>query len=184
MSAPTLETPRLLIRPWRDRDIESWVAMNADPLVMHYFPEVHTRERSERGASILRHMLERRGYGWWIVEEKFSMRFAGSVALQEIPFEADIAPAFEIGWRFLPGFWGQGYATEAARALLRFAFEDLAKREVVAMTATVNLPSRRVMERIGMTRDPNDDFMHPLIKRGHPLQHHVLYRTNPPSPRA
>lgn len=172
----TIETARLLLRPWRDSDVEPWVQMNADPRVAEFFPRIYTRELSESTAQRLRADLDSRGYGWWVVEVRDGAAFAGVVALQEVPFPSHFTPAREIGWRFVPERWGHGYATEAARAALGFAFNRLGWKEVVALTAVSNIRSQRVMERLGMTRDAGGDFDHPRIEEGHPLRHHVLYR--------
>jgi 3-dehydroquinate dehydratase/shikimate dehydrogenase len=172
----TIETPRLLLRHWRDSDIEPWVAMNLDPRVTEFFSSTYTREIAEAGAVLGRRDLDERGYGWWVVEVRGGTPFAGVVCLREVPFEAHFTPALEVGWRFAPEHWGKGYATEGARGALEYAFETLGWDEVVAMTAVQNVRSRRVMQRLGMTRDPNDDFDHPKVPEGHPLQRHVLYR--------
>ena len=175
-STLTIETSRLLLRPWRDEDIESWVAMNADPRVMEYFVNPYDRAQSESSASTMRTSLERDGYGFWVVEVKDSISFAGVIALVDVPFEAHFTPAREIGWRLIYDAWGEGYATEGAKAALDFAFTTLRWEEIVSMTSVLNLRSRRVMERIGMTHDPLDDFDHPRIPDGHRLKRHVLYR--------
>jgi len=174
--APTIEAARLVLRPWRDADVEPWVAMGADPRVMEFFASLPTREQSERSAARMRTGLERDGYGWWVAEHKEDQAFAGVIALMDVPFEAHFTPALEIGWRLAPTYWGRGLATEGARAALSFAFESLGRAEVVAMTARINVPSQRVMQRLGMTHDPADDFLHPFVERGHRIQPHVLYR--------
>ncbi|MGC9992393.1 MAG: GNAT family N-acetyltransferase [Candidatus Cybelea sp.] len=166
----------MLLRRWRDSDIEPWVAMNADPRVTEFFPSASTRERSESMAEHFRRELESSGYGWWVVEVRGGAPFAGVVCLQDVPFQAPFTPTREIGWRFLPEMWGHGYATEGARSALEHAFGVLGWDEVVAMTAVKNVRSQRVMQRLGMTRDPNDDFDHPKAGEGHPLRRHVLYR--------
>lgn len=176
----TIETARLLLRAWRDSDVEPWVQMNADPRVTEFFHRISTRELSESMAHGLRADLERRGYGWWVVEVRERTAFAGVVALQEVPFQAHFTPAREIGWRFAPECWGRGYATEAARAALGFAFNRLGWNEVVAMTAVRNIRSQRVMERLGMTGVAGGDFDHPRIEEGHLLRRHVLYRIAAP----
>jgi RimJ/RimL family protein N-acetyltransferase len=171
-----LQTERTILRPWADSDIEPWVALNADARVMEFFPSTYTRERAERSAALLRERLERVGYGWWVLEIKDGASFAGVIALQDVPFEAPFTPALEIGWRLRHDHWGHGYATEGARAALAFAFSELQRDEVVALTAAVNDRSRRVMKRLGMTRNPEDDFEHPAVEPGHPVRPHVLYR--------
>jgi RimJ/RimL family protein N-acetyltransferase len=98
------------------------------------------------------------------------------IVLQEVPFEAHFTPATEVGWWLPYAQWGNGYATEGARAALDYAFGTLGRSEIVAMTTPVNLRSQRVMQRLGMTRDPADDFENPFVEAGHPLRTHVLYR--------
>ncbi len=174
-----IETPRLVLRSWRDADLEPWYAMNADPRVMEFFPSLYTREDAERTMAKMREYLERDGYGWWVLERKEDASFAGVIALQTVPFEAPFTPATEVGWRLAHAYWGSGYATEGARAALDFAFNERKLDEVVAMTALSNVRSQKVMERLGMTHDPRDDFDHPLIEAGHRLNRHVLYRVRP-----
>jgi RimJ/RimL family protein N-acetyltransferase len=176
MRVPVIETPRLLLRGWRDGDVPLWMQMNADPRVREFFAGPYDREADEDRAREIRQQLERDGCGWWVLEVKGGPALAGVVVLQDVPFQAPFTPAFEIGWRLAFDAWGRGYATEAATAALRFAFDRLGKREVVALTAAANLRSRRVMERLGMTYDPADDFEHPRIEAGHWLRPHVLYR--------
>jgi RimJ/RimL family protein N-acetyltransferase len=177
--APTLETPRLILRSWRDSDIEPWVAMGADPRVMEFFPSPSTREKAESQAARMRDALERDGYGWWVAEHKVDSSFAGVIELMEVPYEAHFTPATEIGWRLRPEYWGRGLATEGARVALRFAFENLGRIEVVAMTARLNVRSQRVMERLAMTYDAADDFDQPLVEVGHRIRPHALYRARP-----
>ncbi|HEY5348487.1 MAG TPA: GNAT family N-acetyltransferase [Candidatus Lustribacter sp.] len=171
-----LETPRLLLRPWRDSDVAAWVAMSADPRVMEFFPATLERAQAELMVHGLRTRLERDGYGWWALEVKGGAAFAGAIVLQDIPFEAHFTPATEVGWWLARQHWGHGYATEGARAALDFAFGELRRSEVIAITTPANVRSRRVMERLGMTHDPVDDFEHPGIRVGNPLRRHVLYR--------
>lgn len=179
MSAPTFETARLRLRPWRDEDVPHWVEMNADPRVMEFFPSVYSKEYAEEVAARLRTHLEREGFGWWIAELKDRNRFAGTIAVQLVPFEAHFTPAYEIGWRLPYEMWGNGYATEGAQALLDFALTQLACDEIVAMTAALNVRSQRVMERLGMTHNAADDFQHPRLETGDRLKPHVLYRITP-----
>ena len=141
---PLLETPRLILRQWRDSDVEAWVAMSADPRVMEFFPAIPVRSDAEATASRLRARLESDGFGWWALEVKGGPSFGGVICLQRVPFEAHFTPAVEVGWRLAYESWGQGYATEGARAALAFAFEELKVEEVVAMTGSHQsaLPTR------------------------------------------
>lgn len=166
----------MLLRGWSEDDIHAWAEMNSDPRVMEFFPSVIEREQSIESGTRMREALERDGCGWFVAEVKGAMPFAGVIALLPVTWEAPFTPAYEVGWRFRTEAWGKGYATEAARAALQYGFNDLGWREIVAFTAEINQRSRRVMERLGMTRDPADDFDHPRLPPGHRLQRHVLYR--------
>jgi RimJ/RimL family protein N-acetyltransferase len=184
-SPPTIRTPRLLLRPWRDEDVPAFAAMNADPRVMEFFPKVLDRSESELAAARIRDHFARHGFGLWAVEVPGVADFIGFVGLSIPTYETHFTPCVEVGWRLEIEHWGHGYATEAARAALDFGFRHLALDEIVSFTAEANLRSRRVMERIGMTRTPTDDFDHPVIAEGHPLRRHILYRVRrSPEPRA
>lgn len=154
--------------------------MNADPRVTEFFARSYTRELSETMLEKMRGDLNGTGYGWWAVEVRAGPSLAGAICSREVPFQAPFTPAREVGWRFAFGNWNRGYATEGARAALGFAFDVLHWDEVVAFTAVSNVRSRRVMQRLGMTHDPADDFDHPKIEPGHPLRRHVLYRIRKP----
>ena len=171
-----LETERLLLREWRVEDREPFAAMNADPRVMEFFPSTLTPEQTD---DMLRRMaahFARHGFGWWAAELKETGAFLGFIGLGVPSFEAHFTPCVEIGWRLAAEYWGRGLATEGARAAMRYGFEELALREIVSFTSVANVRSRRVMEKLGMTRNPADDFDHPLIPEGHPLRRHVVYR--------
>jgi RimJ/RimL family protein N-acetyltransferase len=171
-----IRTSRLLLRHWVDADREPFAAMNADSQVRRYFPDVLTRAESDASVARITQHFEEHGYGFWAVEIPGVARFAGMVGLAQVTFAAPFAPCVEIGWRLDVPYWGRGYATEAARAALAFGFGELDLKEIVAFTVPTNLPSRRVMERLGMLHDPGDDFDHPSIAEGHPMRRHVLYR--------
>jgi RimJ/RimL family protein N-acetyltransferase len=173
-----LTTDRLLLRQWRDSDREPFAALNADPAVMEHFPALQTREQSD--ALIDRNIpdLDDRGWGLWALEVKDTGEFIGFTGLNVPTFEAPFLPGVEIGWRLAKGAWGNGYATEAARAALAYGFGPIGLDEIVSFTATTNLPSQRVMQRIGMVHDEAGDFDHPRVEEGHRLRRHVLYRIN------
>ena len=173
---PILTTPRLRLRQWREEDLAPFAALNADPQVMEFFPKVLTRAESDAVAGRIRDHFARHGFGLWAVEAPGTVPFMGFVGLAVPSFEAHFTPCVEIGWRLAREHWGHGYATEAATAALAFAFGDRALEEIVAFTVPANIPSRRVMGRLGMRRSPADDFEHPAIAEGHPLRSHVLYR--------
>ncbi len=171
-----IETERLLLRPWRDADLEPFAALNADPIVMEHFPALLSRASSDAMVRRIEAKLASNGFGLWAVEVKGGAPFIGYVGLNVPALNAPFMPATEIGWRLARETWGHGYATEAARAVVRDAFEVLGLAELVSFTVPANLRSRAVMERIGMTRDEADDFDHEGIPIGHPLRRHVLYR--------
>jgi len=171
-----LRTQRTLLRNWVDADLEPWVAMNADPEVRRYFSFVATREQALAEAQRARTNLTRRGWGPWVLEVPGVLPFAGFVGLFVPAWSAHFTPAVEIGWRLPREAWGQGYASEAAAAAAAFALDVLQLDELVAITAPDNLPSRRVMTRIGMQHDTEGDFAHPAIAADHPLNRQVLYR--------
>ena len=171
-----LRTPRLILRQWRPEDRQPFADMNADARVMEFFPSVSTREESDAAVDMIQETIDTRGFGFWAVEIPGVTSFAGFIGLTNPRFDAHFTPCVEMGWRLAPDYWNRGYATEGARAALEFGFGDLALREIVAFTVPTNVRSRRVMEKLGMTYDPADDFDHPRIAAGHPLCRHVLYR--------
>ena len=171
-----LSTERLLLRRWVPEDREPFAALNADPRVMKFFPEMLDRAGSDATADRIEAHFRKKGYGLWAVEISGVTGFAGFIGLATPRFEAHFTPCVEAGWRLAHEFWGQGYATEGARAAFDFGFELLGLDEIIALTTINNLRSRRVMERLGMHREPSDDFDHPLYDTDDPLRQHVLYR--------
>jgi RimJ/RimL family protein N-acetyltransferase len=171
-----IQTSRLVLREWRDGDLEAFAALNADPRVREYFPSVMTRAESDASIARMRAHFDEYGFGFWAVEVPGVAECVGLCGLAHARFEAPFTPCVEIGWRLAHEYWGRGYAPEAARAALEFGFKTLGLAEIVAFTAVGNAKSRRVMEKIGMTYDPADDFDHPALPEGHPLRRHALYR--------
>ena len=176
-----LRTPRVLLRQWRDTDREPFAALNADPEVMEHFPGVLSRVDSDALADRITTGISERGWGLWAVEVTATATFAGFVGLNPATFDAPFTPAVEIGWRLARADWGRGLATEAARAVLDHAFGPLDLDEIVSFTSATNLRSQHVMQKIGMDRDPGDDFDHPALPEGHRLRRHVLYRIGRPT---
>jgi len=187
MSAgPELRTERLLLRRWRQADRAPFAALNADPEVNRYLTGPLDRDASDDLVVRIEAGFELHGFGLWVLELRESGEFAGFAGLSVPPFEAHFTPAVEVGWRLARPAWGHGYATEAGRAALEFGFGPAGLGEIVSMTAVGNVRSRAVMERLGMRRDPADDFEHPNLAAEDPLSAHVLYRIAPPEqvPRA
>jgi len=171
-----LETDRLILRRWRSSDLEPFARLHADPEVMSHFPRPLTREESDALVGRIETRFDERGYGLWAVERREDGAFLGFTGLAYQTFEAPFTPCVEVGWRLDKPAWGHGYATEAAREALRFGFEAVELDEIVSFTSAGHEASRRVMERIGLHRDPADDFDNPSFPAGHPLRRHVLYR--------
>lgn len=184
---PRLTTPRLVLRRWKDADRVPLAAINADPKVSEYLPSPLTREESDAFLDRSEAHFVAHGFGLWAVEyavvgDADEGVLAGCVGLNVPGFEAHFTPCVEIGWRLAPMFWGRGLAVEAAQAALEFGFDRIGLEEIVAFTVPGNTRSRTVMERLGMTHDPSDDFEHPSLPDCHPLRSHVLYRLRRPQP--
>lgn len=173
---PVLETPRLILRKWQKYDLEPFAAMNQCPQVMEYFPSPLSRDESEDFIKICNAEIAQQGFGLFACVLKECLQFIGFVGLHIPSFKTRFTPCVEIGWRLAQPFWGQGYATEAAHAVLQFGFEQCKLTEIVSFTTVKNVRSRRVMEKLGMQHDVRDDFNHPGLPVEHPLCKHVLYR--------
>lgn len=173
-----IRTARLLLRRWREEDREPFAAMNTDPAVMEHFPAPMSRVESDFLVDYIERGFERDGFGLWALELPGEAPFIGFTGLLRVREDRPFAPAVEVGWRLAAPFWRRGLATEAARASLDAGFGVHGLREIVAYTYVGNMRSRAVMERLGMSRDPADDFEHPNVERGHRIARHVLYRVS------
>jgi ribosomal-protein-alanine N-acetyltransferase len=169
-----IRTPRLILREWRDSDLAPFAAQNGDPYVMRFMRDVLTREESDAYVARLTAHFAKHGFSKWAVEAPGVADFIGAIGLTWVPFEASFTPAVEVAWRLHQPYWGKGYATEAARAAIEDGFARVGLNEIVAITTLQNVPSQRVMERLGMTR--SIEFDHPLLAEAHPLRRHILYR--------
>ncbi len=179
---PELATERLLLRRWRADDREAFAALNADARVMEHFPgrlsEVQSRDRMRR----IEEHFERHGFGLWALERRDAPGAIGFTGLSVPEFEAPFTPCVEIGWRLAFEHWGRGYASEAARAAVDFAFAELGLHELVSYTVPANARSLAVMRRLGMRLDDPRGFEHPSLPAGHPLRRHLLFRLPRPDP--
>lgn len=171
-----MESERLLLRRWRDSDRPLFARMNADPRVMEFLPAILSEQESNSFADRIETHFSKHGFGLYAAELRSESRFIGYVGLNVGTFQAAFTPCVEIGWRLATEYWGQGLATEAAREIVRHGFTELGLEELVSFTVPANLRSIRVMEKVGMSRDPNGDFDHPQLPAGHRLRRHVLYR--------
>ena len=176
MPVPELATVRLRLRGFTDLDRGAFAAVNADPEVMRYMSRRLDRAQSDRFIDRILEGWTVHGFGLWAIQRVEDGAFLGFAGLSEPSFVAPFTPAIEVGWRLVRAAWGHGYATEAGAAALEFGFEVLRREEIVSFTAVDNERSRRVMERLGMTHDPADDFDYPLVAADHPIRRQVLYR--------
>ncbi|MDB5585392.1 MAG: family N-acetyltransferase [Devosia sp.] len=176
-----IETERLIIRQWQDGDRAAYASFVADPVVRRFYTGTMTAEQSDAAIDSYIAGYEQDGFGFWPAIRKIDGALIGDVGLAPVRMPLNGAPPAEIGWLLGQQFWGHGYAPEAARGVLAFAFEGFSLTEIVAFTATSNLPSQRVMQKIGMTRDQDGDFEHPLVPEGHKLRPHLLYRIANPN---
>jgi RimJ/RimL family protein N-acetyltransferase len=170
-----IQTDRLLLRRWVQSDRLPFARLNADAQVMEHFPSVLTRDECDAMVARIESHFEQHGFGLWAVEVRDQIPFIGFVGLSIPSFAAHFTPCVEVGWRLAVESWGRGYATEAARAALAFGFGPLGLAEIVSFTVPENDRSRRVMERLGMTHNPADDFEHPSLPG---RRRHVLYRVS------
>jgi ribosomal-protein-alanine N-acetyltransferase len=173
---PRIATERLILRGWQPGDREPFAALNADPRVAEFLGPPLDRAASDALIDRIVGHWSTDGHGQWALERREDGAFLGFVGLAAPSFEAAFTPCVEVGWRLAADAWGHGYATEAARAALRFGFEAIGLDEIVSFTTVANVRSRAVMERLGMRRDPADDFDHPRLAEDDPLRPHVLYR--------
>ena len=169
-----IETERLRLRQWKKKDFPAFVELNADTDVMKYYPSVLNEEESNDMARRFEALIAHRGWGFWVVERLDEKKFMGFVGLHEPTYDLPVTPCVEIGWRLAKIYWGQGYATEAAKASLDIAFEKLNLPEVYSFASVLNKKSQAVMERLGMIK-MNKNFGHPMIPEDSPLREHVLY---------
>jgi RimJ/RimL family protein N-acetyltransferase len=169
----SIETNRLILRPWQDSDLSSFFEMSQDHDVMRYFPNLLSRSESDDLAHLIQSFIKKQSWGFWALELKENGEFIGFTGLHHQPTKFDFSPCTEIGWRLKRSAWGKGLAFEAAQASLDFGFKHLKLNEIVAFTAYSNLPSQKLMERLGMNKIK--EFLHPDVPEHHPLKSHVLY---------
>ncbi len=170
------ECERLILREWLPQDLEPFVALNQDPLVMEHMPSLLTLEESTAFRDRIVSHFAKQGFGLYACEEKASGSFIGYVGLNIPAFETHFTPTVEIGWRLSSAHWGKGYATEGAKLVLDKAFNEFNIPEITSFTVPANVRSQRVMQKIGLHHSPEDNFIHPILGPDHPLGLHVLYR--------
>ncbi len=171
-----IETDRLILRKWQEEDFLPFYNINSCPNVCEFLKGILSREESDALAGRIITQMQQNSFGLYAVDLKDSGEFIGFTGLNIPSFEAHFMPAIEIGWRLAYKHWGKGYATEGAKAVIDYAFNEIGLKKIVSFTAVSNLRSRNVMQKIGMSCDKKDDFHHPLLSADHPLSKHVLYR--------
>ena len=169
-----IETQRLILRDWTTTDEAPYIALNSDASVMEFFPSVSTEIETIAQIARFTQRISNSGYGFFAIEIKDNRQFIGFTGLSNPTFEAAFTPCVEIGWRLSRENWGYGFATEAAKACVKFGFKDLGIDEIYSFTSVHNLRSEQVMKKIGMIKQGY--FDHPLIEDGHFLKKHVLYK--------
>ena len=173
---PTLRTQRLVLRRWCAEDLAPFAELNADPDVMAHMQKTMSRNESDAFMARIEAEFDDCGFGLWAVEVPNHSPFIGFVGLHRVPFDAPFTPAVEIGWRLAREHWGYGFVTEAARSAVRYGLDTVGLDEIVSFTNPDNIRSWKVMERLGMIRDPASDFEHPNVPIGHWLRPHIFYR--------
>ncbi len=173
--ALTLKTKRLILRQWREEDLEPFALLNADARVMEFFPAVLSREESDVLAGRIEKLIREKGWGFWAVESRDEGTFIGFTGLHQPEYDLPFNPCVEIGWRLAKKYWGRGYATEAGHAALNFAFDTLSLSEVCSFATRHNIKSQAVMERLGL-KNTHSNFDHPHIPADSPLREHVLFK--------
>jgi len=171
-----IETERLILRTWKESDAEAYFEINQDPKVLEFLPGPLTMDTVKRFIADMNQRFADHGYTLWAVEEKTTGAMMGFIGFSSPSWKAHFIPCVEIGWRLGSQYWGKGYATEGAKAVLEYGFKNFGWNEIVSFTVPNNVRSIRVMKKIGMKRDLNGDFSLPVFPLDHPLSKHVLYR--------
>jgi len=171
-----IETERLYLRTWQASDAKPYFDINQDQKVIEFLLGSMTMEAVNQFMNAKNQQQVERGFTLWATELKATRELIGYVGLNYTDWEAHFTPAVEVGWRLGSRYWGNGYATEGAKAALEFGFNTIGLNEIVSFTVPMNNRSLRVMEKIGLRYDPKDDFRHPKLALDHPLSQHVLYR--------
>ena len=171
-----LQTSRLILRNWKQNDIEPFAILNSDPRVCQFLPNVLSQEETLTSVIKIQSHFKKHAFGLFAVELISTKTFIGFVGLKYFSFDSHFTPSVELAWRLSWENWGQGLATEAAQKVTQYGFETLGLPEILAITAKNNQRSRRVMEKLGMFTNEDENFLHPQLEYSHPLAEHVLYR--------
>lgn len=170
-------TQRLIIRDWKDDDRALFHDINSDPEVMAFFSMRRSLDESNAMMDRINDMIRSTGYGFYALENRDTGETIGFCGVAPVTVDGVFAPGtMEIGWRLARRHWGQGFVTEAGKALLSLCFDDRQLPEIVSFAVADNHRSTAVMKRIGLIRDPARDFDHPRVPDDQPhLKPHVTY---------
>jgi RimJ/RimL family protein N-acetyltransferase len=171
-----IETKRLILRTWKKEDVQPYFQINQDPRVIEFLRGALTVEQINDSMIADNSHQQQHGYALWATELKETKQLLGFIGLKYVDWSAHFTPAVEIGWRLGSQYWGQGFATEGAKAAVDYGFKKCGLKEIVSFTVPANMRSIRVMEKIGLKRDTKGDFAHPKLPANHPLSQHILYR--------
>jgi len=171
-----LQTSRLILRNWKQKDIEPFAILNSDPRVCEFLPNILSREETLTSVKKIQSHFKKYAFGLFAVELINTKTFIGFVGLKYFSFDSHFTPSVELAWRLSWENWGRGLATEAAQKVTQYGFETIGLPEILAITAKNNQRSRRVMEKLGMYTSEDENFLHPQLEYSHPLAEHVLYR--------
>ena len=171
-----LQTSRLILRNWKQNDIEPFAILNSDPRVCQFLPNVLSQEETLTSVIKIQSHFKKHAFGLFAVELISTKTFIGFVGLKYFSFDSHFTPSVQLAWRLSWKNWGQGLATEATQKVTQYGFETLGLPEILAITAKNNQGSRRVMEKLGMFTNEDENFLHPQLEYSHPLAEHVLYR--------
>jgi RimJ/RimL family protein N-acetyltransferase len=171
-----IETERLILRTWKEEDAETYFQINKDSKVIEFVLGLSTLDKINDFIHAVNNHGDKHGYTLWAACLKETGELIGSIGLHYIDWESHFTPAVEVAWRLGSQYWGKGYATEGAKAALDYGFKQCDLREIVSFAAPANIRSIHVMEKIGLKRDLNGDFLHPEFQPDSKLAHHVLYR--------
>lgn len=171
-----IETDRLVLRTWKNDDADTFYSINQDPKVIEFLGGPMTLEEVDQFIQDKNKQQETRNFTLWATELKATGELIGYIGLNYTDWPAHFTPTVEVGWRLGSQYWGNGYATEGAKACLNYGFNKCGLQEIVSFTVPANMRSIRVMEKIGMIRDLKGDFVHPKLPLDHRLSQHVLYR--------
>jgi len=175
-----IETERLILRRWREEDQSPYIAMMGDPHVAQWLGGPYSAQEAVERIARNEAALEQHGYGRMAMARRSDGAFLGYCGLMPVHADLPFEGGFEIGWSMAKTHWGQGYASEAARAVFADGFARLGLEEILAFTAEANARSQGVARRLEMIRDPSRDFANPLLAADHPHSQHLVFAIRRP----